>query len=65
MVCPEQETPPCCAPTEVVVARILDDEFEILLTSKVERSLGILCLPNVDTDGWNTSLRAWDFEGGV
>jgi len=47
------------------VARVLYDESEIFFTSKVDRSLGILRLPNVDTDGRNTSLLAWDIEGDV
>ena len=62
---PQQETSSGRAPTKVVVARVLDNESEILLTSKVDRSLGILCVPNVDTDGRDTSLVARDIEGDV
>jgi hypothetical protein len=65
MMGPQQEASSGGAPTEVVVARVLDDKSEIFFTSKVDRSLSILCLPNVDTDGRNTSLIAWDVEGEV
>ena len=65
MMGPQEEASSTSAPTEKIVACILDNESEILLTSKVDRSLSILCVPNVDTDRRNTSLLAWDVEGGV
>ena len=65
MMGPKQEASSTSAPTEIVVACILDNESEILLASKVDRSLGILCVPNVDTDRRNTSLLAQDVEGDV
>ena len=65
MMGPKQEASSGGAPTEVVVARVLYDESEVLLTSAVDRSLSILRLPNVDTDGRNTSLVAWDVEGDI
>jgi len=39
--------------------------LRFFFTSKVDHSLGILRLPNVDTDGRNTSLLARDVEGDV
>ena len=65
MMGPKQEAFSGSAPTEVVVARVLYGESEIFFTSKVDGSLGILCLPNVDTDGRNTSLVTWDAAGDV
>ena len=65
MMGPKQEASSGSALTEIVVARILDNVSEILLMSKVDRSLSILCLPNVDTDRGNISLVARHVEGGV
>jgi len=59
---PKQETSPASAPTEVVVARILDDHSQILFIGKVHCSLRILRLPNVDTNGWDALLLAWDIK---
>ena len=65
IVGPKQEPAPRSAPTEVIVARVLDDESEIILSSKFDCNLGVLRLPNVDTDGRNTSLFARNIEGDV
>lgn len=65
MMGPEQEASSGSTPTEVVVACILDYDSEIFLIGEVDRSLSILCLPNVDTDGRNTPLVARDVEGDV
>lgn len=65
MVGPKQETAPRSAPAEVVMPGVLNNESEILFISKVDCSLGILRLPNVDTDGRNAPLLARDVEGDI